>query len=291
MNDQPIDPRIHARTDVIVPDATRAAKALVCGAGMVGSWTTAALARMLSHVDVVDFDTVEHVNLGVQLYDFSDIDTNKATATVKHLSGFKVTGWPESVEAVISDLGITEWQVVVSAVDSMEVRKYLAKTCREARVPLFIDVRVLGEMVCILTARNDDEYGAYLQTILPDDQVETAPCGSEGTVYSGLFAASRVAAVVNNVGRGAFVRQKEVWNVSLVELLDEGMNEGGSLASEGSSQEEAVKHRVQRQSDGPQGHTADYTRQQVEYEAEGIHRSTERNEIGQGDGLPAGEAV
>lgn len=275
------DPRIYARTDVLVPDEVRELQVLVCGAGMVGSWVTAALARMVQHVTVVDYDTVEAVNLGVQMYDFSDVGKSKVDAVSKHLIGFPVENLHGDILPIIDDADAFAFDVVVSAVDSMLIRQVIAQHCKTARISMFIDVRVLGEMVCVLVARNQAEYDEYLQTILPDDQVETAPCGAEGTVYSGLFAASRVAAVVNNHGRGVFIRKKEVWNVGLVELLDEDMNTGGSVVntSEESSDQEATEEGFrQLLREGPQGHTADYTRQQVEYEAEGINRSVEEGD-------------
>lgn len=226
---------------MLVPPKTRGLRVLVCGAGMVGSWVTAALARMCNSVTVVDHDIVEIANVGVQLYTLEDVGKAKVMAIKSHSSGLPVIPWFGQMEDYETVEPIERFDVVIAAIDSMSGRDWLARALMKSSVTLpnpfvglFVDVRVMGELVCVLTARtlayestilsNLVEFYSYLDTIQPDDAVEEATCGAEGTVYSGMFAASRVAAVVNNWARGMAPRPKEVWNVAFMEHLDGGDN-------------------------------------------------------------------
>ena len=229
---------MYDRSRALIPVETRQLRVLVCGAGMGGSWVTAALARMVAEVVIVDHDVVEMVNVGVQQYTPADVGLTKVEATAKHNAGLNVLPVFGRMEArmgavVLRDniaetereYNVSQWDVVVSAVDSMSGRKWLAEQCRDAGVRLFIDGRTMGEMVCILAAmpgggQQWPSYERYLSTILPDEEVEEATCGAEGTVYSGMFFAMRAATVVNNWARGMNPKAKEVWHVATMDLLD-----------------------------------------------------------------------
>lgn len=222
MPEQQLDDMVYERVRALVPPRTRGLRVLVCGAGMVGSWTAAALGRQCAHVTVADYDVVEMANVGVQSYTPANVGEMKAMAVANANAGLNVEAFCGSMEQLLS-LGFSEpeYNVVVSAIDSMAGRKWLAEWCRDNDIELFVDVRVMGEMVFVLTARHSDgSYDHYLSTILPDSEVEEATCGAEGTVYSGMFAASRVAATVNNWARGMKVATKEAWHTGLMQKLD-----------------------------------------------------------------------
>jgi molybdopterin/thiamine biosynthesis adenylyltransferase len=217
---------MYDRSRILIPHETRALSVLVCGAGMGGSWVASALARMVSRVTIIDFDVVELVNVGVQAYTPHDVGSFKTDAVKHHNGGLNVTAIVGRMEISFFYAGsLSQYDVVVSCVDSMSGRQWLAEKCKADSVPLFVDGRTMGEMVCILTALNDagqtgPTYERYLSTILPDEEVEEATCGAEGTVYSGMFFAVRAATVINNWARGITPKGKEVWSVSTMELLD-----------------------------------------------------------------------
>src|SRR5574339_840984 len=85
-----MDERAYARSSVLIPPETRILDVLVCGAGMVGSWTVAALGRMVNHVRVVDPDTVDLENVGVQLYTPVDVGRSKVASVQRYCSGLPV---------------------------------------------------------------------------------------------------------------------------------------------------------------------------------------------------------
>jgi hypothetical protein len=222
-----VDLEIYERTHAIVPPPVRKMKALVVGAGMVGSWVTAALARLVGEVTVMDFDNVETVNVGVQMYTPADVGQPKVKAVQYHLAGLPVSTWHERMEPDESkDRGakMSEFDIVVSALDSMAGRAMLWESVRSSEVKLWVDVRVMGETVCFLTcptpAHSTLPADNYASTLLPDSEVEDAPCGAEGTVYSGMFAGSRVAGIINCWARDLTIRPKEVWHVGLMDLID-----------------------------------------------------------------------
>lgn len=220
-----VDQEIYARTQVVVPPPVRQLKALIVGAGMVGSWTAAALARMVGEVTIMDFDEVETVNVGVQMYTPADVGQPKVKAVQYHLAGLPIIPVAQKFEESYSfPAGKGYFDVVVSALDSMAGRAMLWESVRASEVKLWVDVRVMGETVCVLTvpepAHSTQQADNYAATLLPDSEVEEAPCGAEGTVYSGMFSGARVAGIVNSWARQLRVRDKEVWHTGLMEHID-----------------------------------------------------------------------
>lgn len=208
------------RVRQLVPPATRKLSVMVIGAGMVGSWTAAALARMVGSVTIVDFDAVENVNVGVQMYTPHDVGLTKVDAVLQHLAGLPILAMQDDFE-LMADKDF-EVDVLVSALDSMSGRTTLFRQfVRLGLSKLWVDVRVMGELVCVLTSTQDVQSQVkYTATLLAEDAVEEAPCGAEGTVYSGMFSGARVAAVINNWARGIPVAPKEVWHTGLMQHLD-----------------------------------------------------------------------
>lgn len=205
--------QLHDRFSRIVPERTRNFRVLIAGAGMVGSWTALALARMVGQVDIWDFDQVSAENVGVQAYNVIDIGQFKAVALEKHSYGLPLEGHNSRFDPYdVKDDPPAD--IVISAVDSMEGRGEVAMFAKAIQAAFFIDTRVLGEIACIHPVALGD-YEDYVDTLPVGDDLVSAPCGAKGTAFAGMWVTSQVCAIVNNIGRGLPLPPKIVWHVGL----------------------------------------------------------------------------
>lgn len=204
--------QLHDRFSNIVPQRTRDFTVLIAGAGMVGSWTALALARMVKEVHIWDFDVVSAENIGVQAYHSMQIGRHKTEALEALAVGTPLTGhvgsFPEEIPSC---------DIVISCVDSIEGRRKIAEDCYDQDVSYFIDTRVLGEIACIFPVYLEDGmYQDYILSLPEGDELVSAPCGSKGTAFAGMWVASQVCAIVNSIGRGLpLCPPKMVWHVGM----------------------------------------------------------------------------
>lgn len=205
---------LHSRFTQIVPQTTRNFHVLIAGAGMVGSWTALALARMVGQVDIWDFDVVAEENVGVQAYTASNVGMNKATALMlDNGHGLPLTGHSGRFDPYDVKDGPPA-DIVISAVDSMEGRSVAAMFAKAIGASYFIDTRVLGEIACIHPVLLGDIQD-YIDTLPIGDELVSAACGAKGTAFAGMWVASQVCAIVNNIGRGLPLPPKIVWHVGM----------------------------------------------------------------------------
>lgn len=206
---------LHDRFSRIVPQRTRDFTVLIAGAGMVGSWTALALARMVKKVDIWDFDTVDAANVGVQAYSQGNLGEFKTTALERHSYGLPLEGHCDRFPREIPTCDI-----LVMAVDSIPGRRQIAEDAYDQGVGYIIDTRVLGEIACIHAVDNtqgdsDHDLIQYIIDLPKGDDLVSAPCGAKGTAYAGMWVASRVCGIVNHIGRGLPLPSKEVWHVGM----------------------------------------------------------------------------
>jgi hypothetical protein len=204
---------LHERFSRIVPERTRNFRVLIAGAGMVGSWTALALARMVGKVDIWDFDAVSEFNVGVQAYTQADIGRNKIDALQSKCFGLPLTGHAGRFDPY----DVKEYppaDIVISAVDSMAGRSEVAMFAKAIAAPFFIDTRVFGEIACIHPVALAD-IPNYLEYLPAGDELVSAPCGAKGTAFAGMYVAARVCAIVNSIGRSLPLPPKEVFHIGM----------------------------------------------------------------------------
>ena len=187
-----------SRQHVLLAPNTPKMRVIVYGAGMLGSWVTHALARMVELVDVWDGgDEVEEGNIGNQAYNELDVGGLKATALQLSLAGLYVGArhamFPDPSRSLAPD---PIPNIVVACADSMASRRAGAEWCDRRTVPLFIDTRASGLDATIITVL-PGEYDSYLAKLPTDDELEGVPCGATGTAFVGMFVAARVASIID----------------------------------------------------------------------------------------------
>lgn len=209
-----------SRQSAIIAERTKEAQVVVVGAGMLGSWVTATLARYAGHVHLWDDDAVEPENLGCQMYGAKDIGDNKAQAVAEMLLGLPITAYPARMEDLGKFLTAHPCDVVVSAVDTMAGRRAFATAAMKAETPLFVDTRATGETAAVLTAYNKTGYKEYLAALFRDEDIPDGPCGERGTSYVGMWVGSYVGALVNKFFQGRMPEPMITYHVGIQSRLD-----------------------------------------------------------------------
>lgn len=177
---------------------------LVVGAGVVGSWTTLSLVKAgLYNVTVCDFDSVEDVNVGPQLYGPKDKGRKKVYAlhdNIEALTGFSVKPSDGRVESLTHP-----FEVVILGPDSVAARRDILKATNRLRnnVKHLFDVRTGGEAGSLMYVKCEPSLNpgtlprSYLETL--EGPEISGSCGRRGTPYCGMMAASLTTHGVLNV--------------------------------------------------------------------------------------------
>ena len=167
----------------------------IVGAGGIGSFLALTLAKMgFVQIDVWDFDKVEDHNLPNQFYREQDIGQFKVVALadiIQQFTGTRIRAHAVAWDAQHEDYVPTE--VLLSAVDSMEVRSLMyrhAEECEDVR--WLLDGRMGGTQIEVYTVDMEcvQDIRMYESKLWTD--AETAPlrCTMKATMFTVLTIAS-----------------------------------------------------------------------------------------------------
>lgn len=177
----------------------------IIGAGAIGGWTCLSLAKMgFTNITVIDYDTVDIVNLNAQLYRYKDINKPKVEALkeiIKDFTNIDIT--------VVNDKytgAMLTSDIVISAVDSMEVRKNIWDANKEVGfVKTIIDPRMGSEtaLLYVMNPMDKKDIESYEKTLYSNENAVSEPCTRKATQYcssilSGLVCAQVKSIVTNN---------------------------------------------------------------------------------------------
>lgn len=185
--------RFLRQIDILNPDALKEPIFMI-GAGATGSFASLSLAKMgFTDIRVFDEDCIEDHNFPNQIFPVNTLGENKAVAlkdVVEHFTGEKITA--NSVFYKNQALK----GIVVSAVDTMEVRKKIYQNCLKSggAVKLLIDPRTGPEMMRIFTVNLelDSERQYYEKNLHTDAEADVAPCTARSIIYSVLMVSALV---------------------------------------------------------------------------------------------------
>lgn len=192
---------IYTRQLDIIPMESLNTTITIIGAGAVGSWTALSLAKMgFLNLKVFDFDTVDTVNLNSQLYRHKDIGKPKVKALADIIYDF--TGHNITVGVAKYEGAPLTSDIVISAVDSMEVRKMIFdKNKSIGFVKTLIDPRMGAEtaLLYVMNMMDDKDLVSYDKTLYTDDKAVSEPCTRKATQYCALSLSGLVCAQVKSV--------------------------------------------------------------------------------------------
>jgi len=178
------------RQSAIVPmDRLSLVKPTVIGVGAVGRQVALLLAQIgVKHLTLFDFDKVEETNITTQGYRADEVGMPKVNAMANEILRID-----ESIELHINNdrfrpkHGVGD--VVFVCVDSISTRSAIWEALQH-RVQLWIDARVLGETMRILTSQPRIDSTYYASTLFAQSEAQTGACTSRMTSFSAMIAAS-----------------------------------------------------------------------------------------------------
>lgn len=195
-----------ARQESIIPPAKIGEERIILvGAGAVGRQVGLQLAAAgAKHVQLVDFDKVEEVNIATQGYSTSEIGRFKTDALATSMRCLSPEGGHFYSNTRLwspRDYVESKPTVIFSCVDSMDCRKSLYHFFKKNEsVKLFIDGRMLGETIWFLTVQRTDLVSDttggglltsyYDDTLFNDSQAFQGRCTSQSTYYASSILAS-----------------------------------------------------------------------------------------------------
>jgi molybdopterin/thiamine biosynthesis adenylyltransferase len=191
----------------------------IIGAGGIGSWTALALAKMgCQNVSIWDADIIEVHNAGSQVYNEKDagkLKVDSLSEKVEDLSGISLS--LNAYEWIGQDLPMAK--VIISAVDSMEVRRKLYEA-HKGNDQWFIDGRMAANEINLYAFKlnNLDMCSQYEKTLFSDDQARAVACSERAVIYNvitcGGLIASLIARIANNQ-EVPFERIVDLYNLTM----------------------------------------------------------------------------
>ena len=192
-------------------------KITVIGAGAIGSFTVLNLVKMgFTDVTVYDFDSVSIENMNCQWYRKKDIGKPKVLALKEIILDF--TDVPIEIRQLKWN-GTQDLEgIVISAVDSMEVRRQIWKHCfGNYKVEWLIDPRMAAEYALMYTIDPSDEKDqkTYEATLYSDSESVQEACTAKATMYTATMISGHVAKAVKDIVTGGKYARSTAWDIAL----------------------------------------------------------------------------
>ena len=169
---------------------------IVGGVGGIGSWLAFLLARAGYRLHLFDDDHIDETNMAGQLYQLSDIGTNKAAALKSSISLYSGDREVDTYGRYGEDS--VACPIMFSGFDNMAGRKVLFENwaAQEDR-SIFIDGRMSAESFQVYTVvkgREDD----YRETLFEDSDVEEQPCSAKATSHTAAIIGGVMMSILTN---------------------------------------------------------------------------------------------
>ena len=162
--------------------------ATVIGVGAIGRQTAIQLAAIgIRRIQLIDFDIVEPTNITTQGYFHGDLGRPKVETTAGLL--WQIDPQIE-VRTIVDRFRPSHkfGEVVFVCVDSISARAAIWRSLRD-RCAFCCDGRMLGEVIRILTATDEQSRDHYAGTLFPQAEAQAGACTSRSTIYAANIAA------------------------------------------------------------------------------------------------------
>jgi molybdopterin/thiamine biosynthesis adenylyltransferase len=186
----------------------------VIGAGGIGVPACLCLAKMgVNSLHVWDMDIVGPENVGPQMYGNRVVGRPKTLALGQFLHGqadwCNVTVHNERF--VQQDGAFNDFDVVVSAVDSLEVRQEIWQSIPSDSRQLVVDPRMGAEVLTVYSVIPEQDSEWYPHTL--EGQAVEELCTAKATFHNGLVAGAMVAQAVK-----AWVMNERIYGETTLDL-------------------------------------------------------------------------
>lgn len=201
-------------SDVMPLEKIAPLKIAVIGAGGIGVPACLCLAKMgVNSLHVWDIDNVGHENVGPQMYGKRVVGRPKTLALGQFLKDqadwCDVTVHNERFEE--QGGAFDEFDVVVSAVDSLEVRKDIWQSVDHESRRLLVDPRMGAEVLTVFSVIPQEDRAWYPNTL--EGEAVDFPCTAKATFHNGLVAGAMVAQAVK-----AWVTDERIYGETTLDL-------------------------------------------------------------------------
>ncbi len=178
-----------ARQRELVPsDRLADVTVTVIGVGAIGRQVALQLASIgAPRIRLVDFDAVDVTNVTTQGYLSDDVGQPKVLATADAIRRLDASIQVDTVQdRYRAKLNIG--QAVFCCVDSISTRAAIWRSAG-ARSRFWVDGRMLGEVIRILTVANEHGREHYPTTLFPQSESQPGRCTARSTIYTANIAA------------------------------------------------------------------------------------------------------
>lgn len=210
---------------IINSDKIQNQKIYIIGCGAIGSFAALELAKMgATKIEVWDNDIVSIENMSNQFFRFSDIGKNKAKALFDLVKDF--TNVEIKFHETLFESGTgchsffnDEDAIIISAVDSMKVRKLIADEITtndlQDQVKYIIDPRMSAEAYLQFACETKIEKSIanYEKSLYSDESAVAERCTAKSTIYTATLAAGLVVKTVKNMIMGEAWPKNIQWNI------------------------------------------------------------------------------
>jgi sulfur carrier protein ThiS adenylyltransferase len=177
------------RQQSLVPqDRLQQLQLSVIGVGAIGRQVAIQLAAIgCRRVTLFDFDVVDDSNRTTQGYTAADVGTEKVHAARVQMLAIE----PEMEVLLVQDRFRPKYPLgdaVFCCVDSISARTAIWRTARD-KCQFWVDGRMLGETIRVLTAADCVTRERYAQTLFSPSEAQQGSCTSRSTIYAAGIAA------------------------------------------------------------------------------------------------------
>lgn len=181
--------RYERQRDIVPAETLGLYTPTVVGCGAIGSQVAKQLVQMGSNVKLIDFDTVDEVNLSCQGFKESDLGKPKVEALADELRLIN-----SEVEVTFNNRRYNTRDksdsVLFCCVDSMHIRTLIHRRSTDAE--FLIDGRMKGgDTIRIIQARASDpeSHKAFAATLFSDSDASEGSCTAKTTIFGAYIAA------------------------------------------------------------------------------------------------------
>jgi hypothetical protein len=203
------------RQSGLIPKDTLGVPITIIGSGAIGSFTALSLSKMgFGNITVIDFDEVSEENMSCQWFGPGDIGQLKVKSLADQIKTF--TGMEIEARNEYYKEGVFNG-IVISAVDSMEVRKMIYEAHKETFgvTELLIDPRMGAESALLYAVdpNCDESKGNYEKTLYSDVEAAHEPCTAKSTMYTALLLSGMVCKVVKDFVCKTKMPKTVLWSI------------------------------------------------------------------------------
>lgn len=216
-------------------------KVAIIGAGGIGVPAALCLSKMgVQSLDIWDMDKVGPENVGPQMYGNRVVGRPKTLALGQFLKD--QSDWCNLQmhnEAFREQEGFFDnYDVVVSAVDSLEVRREIWQSVRQDSRQLLVDPRMGAEVLTVFSVIPEEDSLWYPQTL--EGEAVEEQCTAKATFHNGLVAGAMVAQAVKAWVMGERDYVEVTFDIRFLNLLQATGDQKIAIAEESLKRQRAA---------------------------------------------------